>query len=113
MTISDWLSIGALAFSGLSLFLSLKVSKREKRRGEYDKKIELYQKVKRILECHCNYYSSIQRFLQIDTSSKHLNAGEESIAKREIEKLFGKEIAKTFDSILSLCSAANEIDSDM
>lgn len=113
MTISDWLSIGALAFSGLSLFLSLKVSKREKRRGEYDKKIELYQKVKRILECHCKYYSSIQRFLQIDTASKQPNVEVETVTKHEVEKLFGNGIARMLDSILSLCSLANEIDSDM
>lgn len=113
MTISEWISIGALVISVLSLLLSLKVSKGEKRRGEYDKKIELYQKAKSIIEGHSNYCSSIQRFLQMDTSSKQPNAGEESIAKREIEKLFGKEIAKMFDSILSLCSTANEIDFDM
>lgn len=50
MEISNYLSIGALIISGASLFLSWRVSRRDRIRGEYSAKRDLFFATKHYLD---------------------------------------------------------------
>lgn len=81
MEISNYLSIGALIISGTSLFLSWRVSQRDRIRGEYNAKRDLFFAAKHYLD---------------NLKKREYSSDEEERLEFELEKFFGKEALNKF-----------------
>lgn len=98
MTWSDYISIAAIIISVPSLILSFKTAIREKRRGEYDKKLQILFQTQALLETK-----------QGHSSTQKISSEDEKRIKIEICALFGEKMLEELDKILSLCIQANQI----
>lgn len=82
MKLTDYLAIGALIVSVISLFLSWRVSRRDKLRGEYNNKRDVYFAAK-------NYFDALKK-------QQSLSKEEEEKLKFDLQKFFGNCILKKF-----------------
>ena len=81
MEISNYLSIGALIISGASLFLSWRVSRRDRIRGEYSAKRDLFFATKHYLD---------------NLRKRKYSSDEEERLEFEVQKFFGKKAINKF-----------------
>lgn len=82
MELTDYLSIGALIVSGISLLLSWRTSRRDKLRGEYDNKRDIFFAAK-------HYFDELK-------NRQGMSKEEKEKLKFDLQKFFGNDILEKF-----------------
>lgn len=110
---SNLFSIISLVIAFCSLWLSVKSFRMEKHRSEYDKKIEIYEKVQSLLDYKCFFNIAAYSYLDLDIPKNKFIGDEEQKLKDKVKLVYGEKISKQLERLLNVCEEGHQLDHDM